>query len=97
MFRCLADENETYRWGRIALCLVLLVITVLLITACGGPSAEEVTADAERVAHDKKITYRLPDGRIFEATYPLEYTATASQCSAKDGCKTRHYFPRGQK
>ena len=33
MFRCLADEDAKYRWGQIALCLVLLFFTVLVLTA----------------------------------------------------------------
>lgn len=86
MFKCLADEDESYRWGRVARCVLAAVITVLIVAACGAPSAEEVTAESERVAYDKKITF----------TMPLEYTATVSQCSTKDGCKTRYYHPRGK-
>lgn len=68
--------------------VVLLVVIALTApqTGCSGPSAEEVTAEAERVAYEKKITF----------TMPLEYTATVSQCTTTDGCKKRYYFPRSK-
>lgn len=71
--------------------LILLMILIcvggaIVLSGCGGPSAEEVTAEAVRVAHDKKITFIMP----------LEYTATVTQCNTTDGCKKRHYHPRTQ-
>jgi len=65
--------------------LVLFCLALILASlGCSEKSDEEITAAAEQAAHDKKITF----------TFPLEYTATATQCSNKDGCRTRYYFPR---
>lgn len=54
----------------------------------------EITAKEERAAHERVITYRLPTGELFHALMPLEYSAASTQCSTKDGCKTRYYNPR---
>lgn len=77
-----------------------LAIALGAITAWGlvtsGMEARdaEITAAAEQAAYERVITYRLPNGEVFEALVPIQYTATATQCSAKHGCKTRHYSPR---
>lgn len=71
----------------LAVCVAFCAALIYLTLGCSGPSAEEVTAEAERAAFEKKITF----------TMPLEYTATVSQCTVKDGCRTRHYFPSSKK
>lgn len=94
MLHIFADPDESNYWAKVFLCALLAGLVVVTLTACSAKSDEEIIAASERAAHDKKITYRLPDGRIFEATFPLEYTATASQCRPEDGCKKRYYHPR---
>lgn len=67
----------------IVLCAALLLVT---LGACSEAPAEVVTAKAEEEAYEKKITL----------TFPIEYTATVTQCTVKDGCKTRYYSPRSK-
>jgi hypothetical protein len=96
VFQIFADEDESYRAAKIALCVVIAGLTLWALLGCNQMPDEQVTASAERDAYDKKITYRLPDGRIFEAELPIEYTARVTQCRPEDGCKTRYYQPRQQ-
>lgn len=84
MFKVFADDDESNYWAKVALCIVIATLTLLALLGCSGKPDEEITAAAERAAYDKKITF----------IFPLEYTAKVSQCSVKDGCKTRYYYPR---
>lgn len=72
---------------KVNLPIIVIVLIVLLVTStqssCSDKSDEEITAIAEREAYENKITF----------TMPIEYTATVTQCSSRDGCKTRLYYP----
>lgn len=48
--------------------------------------------DAEITAAIKRET----DERVITFTFPLEYTATATQCDIKRECRTRYYNPRSK-
>ena len=68
----------------IAALVVLAAGMLLMSLGCSSKSDEEITAIAEQEAHDKKITF----------TFPLEYTATVTQCDMQRECRTRFYQPR---
>jgi hypothetical protein len=70
-----------------ALALALILQGLQGLLGCSAKADEEITAAAERAAHDKKITFTLP----------VEYTATVTQCNTKDGCRTRLYFPSSKR
>ena len=63
---------------------VLLALACFMVVGIAEKSSPEVTASIEQEAHDKKITF----------TFPLEYTATVTQCDQKRECRTRFYNPR---
>ena len=65
MFRCLADEDAKYRWGQIALCLVLLFFTVLIVTGCDD-SAQQTAETNAKIA--RACTPELGEERLLRWT-----------------------------
>lgn len=81
MLKWLCDSDASYIWAQRLLCLIVIAFTCLVLFGCGAKADEQITADAVRVADEKKITF----------TFPLEYSASVTQCKPKEGCKTRFY------
>lgn len=66
MFGIFADEDESYRWARIALCVLAAAVTVAILTACGDSEFERQQRIAESNA--KIARAAIPQGderRIF--------------------------------
>lgn len=47
MFRVFADEDESFYWAKVALCIFFLILTVLSLTGCGDSEFERQRQIAE--------------------------------------------------
>lgn len=69
MFSHLADEKTSYRWGQIALCVVVLFFTVLVLFGCDN-SAQQIAETNAKIA--RACTPELGEERLLRWTVNAE-------------------------
>lgn len=69
MFRHLVDDETSYRWGQIAICLVILIFAVLVLTGCDTHAVKVAEAQAKLA---RACTPELGEERVLKWTVNAE-------------------------